>query len=159
MEKREIKRTIEEVVRVEYVAEDGTEFRSEDECRKYEESALFVVRQRLKRLNKKYASQYSLLDFGSEDDEIEIFDIQTQEDLDDLKKYLHLNLSMHRAYDIKEILKYFDNVTTGHEVIVFWGYDKDWCHTFGDGSLESYIDAIRGNCARIIGLELEQDKE
>ena len=157
MEKREVKRTVEEVVRVEYVAEDGTVFRNEDECRKYEESALFVVRQRLKRLNKKYASQYYLLDCGSEDNEIEIFDIQTQEDLDDLKKYLHLNLSKHRAYDIEGCLKYFDSVTTGHEVIVFWGGDKDWCNTYGDGSLEAYIDAIRENYEYIV--KPKQDKE
>lgn len=157
MEKREIKRTIEEVVRVEYVAEDGTEFRSEDECRKYEESALFVVRQRLKRLNKKYASQYYLLDYGSEDNEIEIFDIQTQEDLDDLKKYLHLNLSKHKSYDIKGCLKYFEHLTTGHEVIVFWSYDKEWCQTYGDGSLEAYINAIRSNYEFIV--KPKQDKE
>lgn len=159
MEKREVKRTVEEVVRVEYVAEDGTVFRSEDECRKYEESALFVVRKRLKRLNKKYQSQYSLFDHGHEDDEIEIFDIQTQEDLDDLKKYLHINLSMHKSYDVKGCLEYFDNVTIGHEVIVFWSYEYDWCNTYGDGSLEAYINTIRENYARIVGLEPKQDKE
>ena len=159
MEKREVKRTVEEVVRVEYVAEDGTVFRNEDECRKYEESALFVVRQRLKRLNKKYASQYSLFDSGYDDNEIEIFDIQTQEDLDNLKKYLHLTLSMHKSYHVKGCLEYFDNVTTGHEVIVFWGCDKDWCNTFGDGSLEAYIDVLRENYRKIVNPEPKQDKE
>ena len=35
--------TIEKLVRIEYIAEDGTVFRSEEECKKYEESALFVI--------------------------------------------------------------------------------------------------------------------
>ena len=158
MKVNEIKRTIEEVVRVEYIAEDGTVFGDKTECKKYEESALFVVSQRLKRLNKKYESIYSLFDCGSEDDEIEIFDIQTQEDLDNLNKYLHLNLSKHKSYDIKWCLECFDNVTTGHEVIVFWGYDKDWCKTYGDGSLEAYIDNIRRNYERIVDSEPKHDK-
>lgn len=29
--------TIEKLVRIEYIAEDGTVFRSEEECKKYEE--------------------------------------------------------------------------------------------------------------------------
>ena len=30
--------TIEKVVRIEYIAEDGTVFRNEEECKKYEEN-------------------------------------------------------------------------------------------------------------------------
>lgn len=45
--------TIEKLVRIEYIAEDGTTFRSEEECKKYEESALFVLSKELKRLTKK----------------------------------------------------------------------------------------------------------
>lgn len=40
--------TIEKLVRIEYIAEDGTVFRSEEECKKYEESALFDNQQRVK---------------------------------------------------------------------------------------------------------------
>ena len=56
MRVNEIKRTIEEVVRVEYIAEDGQVFYNEDECKKYEESALFAVSKQLKRLNTKELS-------------------------------------------------------------------------------------------------------
>lgn len=45
--------TIEKLVRIEYIAEDGTVFRSEEECKKYEESALFVISKELKRLDNK----------------------------------------------------------------------------------------------------------
>ena len=43
MKTNEIKRTIEEVVCVEYIAEDGQVFYDKEECKKYEESALFAV--------------------------------------------------------------------------------------------------------------------
>lgn len=43
--------TIEKLVRTEYIAEDGTIFRSEEECKKYEESALFAISKELKKLN------------------------------------------------------------------------------------------------------------
>ena len=51
MKMNEIKKTVEQVVRVEYIAEDGTVFSSEVECRTYEESALFVISNKLKKLN------------------------------------------------------------------------------------------------------------
>ena len=89
MKKNEIKETIEQVVRVEYVAEDGHVFygaNGEEECRKYEESALFAVSKKLRRLNNGYASEYSLNENGSEDNELEIFDIQTKEYLEKTKE-------------------------------------------------------------------------
>lgn len=47
--------TIEKLVRTEYIAEDGTVFSNEEECKKYEESALFAVSKELKRMgNKNY---------------------------------------------------------------------------------------------------------
>ena len=51
MKVNEIKetKTVEEVVRVEYIAEDGQVFRSEEECKKYEESALFAISKQLRR--------------------------------------------------------------------------------------------------------------
>ena len=35
--------TIEKLVKIEYIAEDGTVFESKEECKKYEESALFAL--------------------------------------------------------------------------------------------------------------------
>lgn len=46
-------KTIEEIIKTSYIAEDGTVFRTQDECEKYEESALFVVSNKLKRLTSK----------------------------------------------------------------------------------------------------------
>ena len=161
MKKNEIKRTIEEVVRVEYVAEDGTVFRNEEECRKYEESALFAVSKKLKKLNNKWASQYDLIEQGCEEDELEIFDVQTDEDLDNLRRYLYLKAlsngasekSIEGAFTSKDGIRanyVFDNVTAGHEVLIFWGYENDWFWVYGDGSLEGYFRWLRERYTKII---------
>ena len=138
MKKNEIKttETIEKVVRVEFVADDGTVFNNEEECKTYEESALFVVSNKLKRLTHKWTSHYALFE-DREEEELEIFDVQTEEDLDNLRRYLYLKAIKNGAKDeyIKQCftadsehrnLYVFDNVTIGHEVLVFWGYDLDW---------------------------------
>ena len=61
MKKNEIKKMVEQVVGVEFVAEDGTIFYNEAECREYEESALFAVSKKcfnvikIKRVNATFA--------------------------------------------------------------------------------------------------------
>ena len=91
MKKNEIKKTIEQVVRVEYIAEDGTKFYNEEECQKYEESALFAVSSKLKRLAN--VSQYDLNNDLSEEYGLEIFNVETKEDLENLRRYVYLALS------------------------------------------------------------------
>ncbi len=170
MKKNEIKRTVEELVRVEYIAEDGHVFYGtdgEEECRKYEESALFAVNKELRRLNVKRTNEYSLIEAGSEENELEIFDIQTPEDLENLRRYLYLKLSKNGASEgtIKDLFSsesrkqfIFDNVTTGHEVLVFWSYDQDWAWTYGNGSLEDYLNWIRTKYNKIITPEESETK-
>ena len=161
MKKHEIKRTIEEVVRVEYIAEDGTVFYNEEECKKYEESALFAVSKKLKRLSGANVTPYDLLEEGSDESGLEIFDVQTEEDLENLRRYLYLTMIKNGASEsnIKDCFTsvsgnrkdfVFDNVTIGHEVLIFWGYDEDWFWTYKDGSLEGYFSWLRDKYTKII---------
>jgi hypothetical protein len=163
MKKNEIKRTIEEVVRVEYIAEDGQVFNREEECKKYEESALFAVSNKLKRLSNKWTSHYDLLE-TYEEDELEIFDVQTDDDLENLRRYLYLKATQNGSSDkyIQDCFssadgkreKYvFDGVTKGHEILIFWSYDKDWFWVYGDGSLEGYFDWVRERYNKIVAPE------
>ena len=161
MKVNEIKRTVEQVVRVEYIAEDGQIFYNEDECKKYEESALFAVSRKLKRLNIKPISVYNLIDEGSEEDDVEIFDIQTDQDLENLRRYLYLKArkngasengvnSCFKSEDGKRKDYVFDGVTKGHEVIICWSYDCDhfWVHR--DGSIEGYLNYLRDRMTKLI---------
>ena len=163
MKINEIKRTreIEEVVRTEYIAEDSQVFYNEEECRKYEESALFAVSNKLKRLSKATTSIYDLIEEGCDESNLEIFDVQTEEDLENLRRYLYLTMTQNGASEssiescftsvdgMREKFV-FDNVTIGHEVMIFWAYDGDWFWVYNDGSLEGYFNWIRDNYTKII---------
>lgn len=163
MKKNEIKatKTIEEVVRVEYIAEDGQVFYNEEECKKYEESALFAVSSKLKRLTTKWTNQTDFNGNSYDEDELEIFDVQTDEDLENLRRYLYLKATKNGASDnyIKDCFTskdgqrknyVFDNVTIGHEVLIFWSYENDWFWVYKDGSLDGYFSWVRDNYTKII---------
>lgn len=161
MKKNEIKRTIEEVVRVEYIAEDGVVFYDEAECKKYEESALFAVSKKLKKLNTKWTAQNDFNGNNYDEDEVEIFDVQTENDLEDLRRYLYLKAMKNGASEntIKDCFEStngnrsdytFDGVTVGHEVIIFWSYENDWFWVYKDGSLEGYFSWVKDNYTKII---------
>lgn len=90
--------TIEKLVKIEYIAEDGTVFSNEEECKKYEGSALFAISKELKRLTEKdCVSQNDINDGLSYDDMVEIFDVQTERDLENLRRYLYLKMSKNGA--------------------------------------------------------------
>ena len=161
MKKNEIKRTIEEVIRVEYIAEDGTVFYNEEECKAYEKSALFAVSSKLKRLSAVGTSQYDLDNERSEEYELEIFDAQTESDLENLRRYLYLKAIKNGASEkyIKDCFTsidgtrkdyVFDNVTIGHEVLVFWNYENDWFWVYKDGSLNGYFEWLKEKYTEII---------
>lgn len=90
MRVNEVKRTktIEEVVRTDYIAEDGEVFTDKEECERYEDSALFALSKQLKRLTERpVISQYDINDDCSDEYAVEIFDIQSEYDLEILRRY------------------------------------------------------------------------
>ena len=160
--------TIEKLVRTEYIAEDGTVFSNEEECKKYEESALFAVNKELKRMgNKNYLSYCDINDDCSCDEKVEIFDIQTERDLENLRRYLYLVLKKNGASDdaVNECFKskdgkreefVFENVTIGHEVMIFWNYDEDWFWVYNDGSINGYCEFFREKITKLIASKEEK---
>lgn len=161
MKRNEIKRTIEEVIRVEYIAEDGQIFYNEDECKKYERSALFAISRELKRLNTKSISMVDLIGEGVEDEEVEIFYVQTDRDLEILRRYLYLKAIKNGASEssIRECFisedgsrnnYVFHNVTKGHEVIIHWSSYGDWFWVYGDGSIDGYLSYLKENMLKLI---------
>lgn len=147
--------TIEKLVRIEYIAEDGTVFRSEEECKKYEESALFAISKELKRLDNKKngASEYDIYDECSEEDLVEIFNAETERDIENIRRYVYLKALSNSSYVSKSDVD-LPNITLGHEVIVHWNYDQDECWTIGDGSIDAFCNYIKNN---LIGLITPKD--
>lgn len=160
-------KTVEEIVKVEYIAADGTVFYNEEECKKYEKTALFVVSKQLKRLTNEKISQEDINDtYGDQD--AEIFDIQTEEDLKNLKHYLCLKAINNGATekdleycftskDGKRADFVFDGVTVGHEVIIFWSYDCDHFWVYGDGSINGYCEYFRKRIKNLIAPKTEKE--
>lgn len=162
-------KTIEEV-EVTYIADDGTEFKTQDECKKYEESALFIVNNKLKRLTIKPLRHYDLNDMCPDDEYVEVFDIQTEQDLDNLKQYIRLILSKNEAPE-NSIMACFNssnekwngrvlnNITVGHEVLIFWNYECDCCWTYLDGSIDGYLEFLKKQAWEAINSSATQKME
>lgn len=131
--KKEVTRT-EKVT--EYIAEDGTVFKDENECKLYEESALFAVKKTLKKLNSRDFEECELLGAGCGDTHVEIYDIQTTEDLMRLRMYC--NLRSKEGYG-----ESLEKITAGHEVVVVFDDCYDYCWTYADGSVEGIIQNIK----------------
>ena len=143
--------TIEKLVRIEYIAEDGTIFTSEEECKKYEQSALFAVSKQLKRLDNKKngASEYDIYDECSEEYPVEIFNAETERDIENIRRYVYLKALSNNLYVCKPDVD-LPNITPGHEVIIHWNYNEDSCWTIGNGSISAFCDYIRGNLISLI---------
>lgn len=81
-----------------FVAVDGTEFLTEEECKKYEESAYGVLMARYKKLIVKSGTEYDLVPSGSEDNSCEVVKVETQADADTvLQLYLLINPHIAKA--------------------------------------------------------------
>lgn len=141
--------TIEKLVKIEYIAEDGTVFSNEEECKKYEESALFAISKELKRLDNKKngASEYDIYDECSEEYLVEIFN--AERDIENIRRYVYLKALSNSSYARKEDVD-LPNITAGHEVIIHWNYDGDSCWTIGNGSIDAFCGYIRENLMSLI---------
>lgn len=146
MKVKEIKE--EKVVATKYIAEDGSVFWDEEECRKYEESALFALSQALK--IKTFVKSECMID-GADGEYVRVFEISTEKELEKLKRYLYFKategMSIYRDgkwysdYDVASLPRIdLSGLTYNHKIITFWNYEDDYCWIFGDGSLEAYVN-------------------
>lgn len=146
--------TIEKLIRTEYIAEDGTIFRSDEECKKYEESALFAVSKQLKRLDGDSfknggSSEYDIYSECSDEFLVEIFNAETEKDIENIRRYVYLKALSNSSHINKSDVD-LPNITAGHEIIIHWSYDEDSCWTIGNGSIDAFCDYIRDNLMSLI---------
>lgn len=122
-------RVVKEVVC--YEANDGTRFSDRDECRKYENSALNVVKVRFKKLVIGITNECCLMDTGCEDGDWYIVEIKNRDDVNTIAMY-------------GSLIGYHGDIVTdddiGKEVIIgTYGDDDIW----RAGTLDEIIDRIR----------------
>jgi hypothetical protein len=74
-----------------YTASDGVEFHTEEECLKYEQSALFAAKVAFDKIAiKRGMSSYDLFHVGPEDDECVCVAMNTREDMETVLHYFYL---------------------------------------------------------------------
>ena len=164
MKVKEIKETVEKVVRTDYIAEDGKVFHDEEECKKYEGITLSGLSKALKMREMEKAD---CMLTGFEDSPVRIFDIQTKEELDKLKRYIYLKatdgISVY-AY-VKEENRYtwidddLSFLTYGHAIITLWNWDDNCCFICGDGSFNAYCRCVNDKMKRAIVEAFKEDSK
>lgn len=116
-----------------YVANDGTEFLSEEDCKKYENSYRATVKKCYDSVpHIDFCPTDACLPFEYDDDrEAHLFCPQSINDIVAINAYIDEQASYSGALDASYI---------GHHVAIIWGYDHDWCEWF---DLDTYADEVK----------------
>lgn len=114
---KEITRTKTEVVG--YESTDGTYFDTKDECQRYEQSALCVVRGRIKEIALKSTTEYGLFEMGSVDCDLFVVIPKSKEDINLLNQLAILI----NGDDQRQVT----DGAIGKTVFVYTGYNNDSC--------------------------------
>ena len=111
-----------------YVATDGTEFYSEDECRAYEQSAKGVLKTRLKKFALSVSTECDLFNgSGSDENTTYVVVPKSEAEVQVIHQLIHL-----MSYGDKE--RQTERVEVGKLVIVMIGYQDDglWVTDFNE---------------------------
>ena len=100
-----------------YQAEDGTIFKSSEECKKYESSARAVLLGRLKKLIVANKNEWDLLG-GMDDHTVHAVKLTTKEDANTLLQFLYLECPWFSDERRKEIEVIVDTTQKNKEVIL-----------------------------------------
>lgn len=126
-----------------YYADDGTWFRDKEQCQKYEESAKMVAFKMVQDKLMKKITVYDLLNEGSEEEDVEIYNVDTTETAGMINRYISL-----ATYD-KQVPIKTDMV--GKIILVHWSYDKDWCECLG--TIDDYLAKIKAGYEEMMAQE------
>ena len=150
---RDITKTVTET-KTFYVAGDGEEFSTEEQCKKYEESARYAYGKRLEKvlikIDRKQANNIIdvILDDGRAESNYYSFKPQTEDDLKNFLAYIKLSckfLATDSEYYEKhpEYNHFYANLRdmkVGETYIFFQRYDDEWGGIVSKESLQKAVD-------------------
>lgn len=114
-----------------YVANDGTEFSSEEECRKYDESAKGVIFAKYNKLILGKTDESALYD-GSDEHEIDVVKPTCERDKDTIMQVYYYTCGQERGEAAKKFEDYIERAIKEDDVVFMdWNYDHDWCWIIG----------------------------
>lgn len=128
---------------------DGTLFRDEAECKKYDNSAQALLLSHYNKLVVKEASEYDIFKSGSEDGIVELVKLKSREDVDVVMKLLGvMNTYILREDNKKKYNEYKDILEEAMDnndiVFIYRGYEKD-CFCI-ESTLSNRIKHIQEFC-------------
>ena len=143
---KKIEKQVEKVTKetvITYEASDGRIFKSEEECKKYEETAKkMVIYNRIQQNLIGKTNIYDLFGEGSQDEVVEIYRIDSLEIVELLRQYISLTMG------VKEAKNIITNDMIGKDIILCWNYDLGWCWTHE--SIDDLCNNIRKSYMSII---------
>lgn len=124
-----------------YVANDGTEFSSEEECCKYDESAKGIIFSRYNKLILGKTDEDALY-YGSDEHEIDIVKPTCERDKDTIMQMSCYICGQISEDSIKVQEDYIERAIKEDDVVFMdWSCDHDWCWIIGTrNSLKESID-------------------
>lgn len=130
-----------------YKAFDGKEFNTEEECRKYENSAFGVISARYADIPKVITNEYALLNgFGSEENNVEVVKVRNDSDINAiLQMYIHYNYTTSSNVECPRELEILNKCREENICAVIGrGYDDDSFWIFGTyNKLYEGLDKIK----------------
>ena len=147
---KEIKREVASV-EVVYQAADGTEFKSKEECKAYDESARCMLYAKYNQKVINSTTEFNLLGFGSDGYTIEVVKLETQADVDLITQLFlfennHMALSENRD-SLNRILVRM-NKALAEKDYVFIGRGCCMDGFYYEGSRNEHIEVLNKACQR-----------
>ena len=141
---KELTREVKTIETYGYKADDGTFFKTKEECQKYEETAKMVCYGKAKQYLIGETTECCLTEFGSDENSIEIYNVPDMEAAKVIEQYIILET--HGDDD------FVGKVTSriGKKVMACWGYEREWCWVT---SVEEYTEMIQKNFERAMKKE------
>ena len=130
---------IKELTVVGYKATDGTKFKSQEECRKYEDSAKGVLMAKYAKYLVKKTTECEIFSCGSDDMEsLDLYEV-TPESIDVLRQILILERYPNTPGNNAKL----DSIDPAGVdfLLIYRGYERDSFYIMG--SVESYIQKLR----------------
>ena len=155
-----------------YVANDGTEFSSEEECRNYERTALCALGAIYRRMVVKSTDEFSLSGFGSEDNDVELVRVKSESDIKTIMQLVVSIMTWLDPYKAdnedekkrrEERLnsyteKCYKAMTENTLLVVFRGYCKDENFCI-EGTINDMIHALELQQQTLLGVEKAEEEK
>lgn len=117
-----------------YVANDGTEFCTKEDCAKYERTYACALKSRLMAMAINEDSEENMFARGSCDSSVIVVIPRSEKDIDTIKQY-----AIGMGHTEEQISTRISDADIDMPVTITIGYDNDWCYIQTVSSLVDFI--------------------